>query len=828
MAEQPRRRTTTTTTKPKTKTKKKRRMSGKAWFYGLFFTAVIAIVCGIIGYLLIVLNGERLLEEHGSKLEFGEASIIYDVNGNEISRLYDVLDHREVAEFSEIPDFMKNAIVATEDQRFREHSGLDFWAIGRALVKDVIARSAVEGGSTITQQLAKNVFLSADKTFFRKATEASIAVALEQQLTKDEILTMYLNRIYFGKGIHGVKAAAEFYFGVELEDMKLWQAATLAAMPKAPNRFNPLINPDESMNRRAVVLRLMYDQGYITEAEMKEAQAVVYEVPPNQNAMKSGKYYAYSDFVLNEAMKITGLSEEELRVGGLHIYTSLDPQAQDTMDKEFADPSNFEESKDDQIVQGSMIIIDHRSGEIKAIAGGRDYSSRGWNRVDKMRQPGSAIKPIVAYGPALESGKYFPWSTLKNDQKCFSNYCPQDRWGAAPVSMTQAMKDSRNLAAVWMLNEVGVKQGAAFAEKLGLTLEPDDRNLAMALGGLTRGASPLQMATAYSIMANGGKSVDPHAITKITGKKNWEYKAPPTQQLMSPETAWYLTEMMQAVVEKGGTGARAAIDRPVAGKTGTTQAGIPGYKGNGIKDAWFVGYTPEWTAAVWMGYDKTDVNHLLTKGGGQSAALFAKVMRPALKGVAKDSFKRPNNVKEDKPPITIKNFKAVFSEPDARVMLSWDPVSEKDITYEVYRKESGASDYIRFVDTVTPYTEDMSVFPGVTYDYYVVAYDAATNQRSEPSNVITIAVPEIDIGIPEIPMEPENPTPPPVTPPGEGEQGGEDGNGGENGGEGTDPGTPETPGNTGNPGEGDGEVGLIDPTPPPAGNAGDGVSVGGL
>jgi len=827
MAEQPRRRTTTTTTKPKAKTKKKRRMSGKAWFYGMFFTIVIAIVCGIIGYLLIILNGERLLEEHGSKLEFGEASIIYDVNGNEISRLYDILDHREVADFSEIPQFMKDAIVATEDQRFYEHSGLDFWAIGRALVKDVIARSAVEGGSTITQQLAKNVFLSADKTFFRKATEASIAVALEQQLTKDEILTMYLNRIYFGKGIHGIKAAAEFYFGVELEDMKLWQAATLAAMPKAPNRFNPLVNPDESMNRRAVVLRLMYDQGYITEGEMKEAQAVVYEAPPNQNDMKTGKYYAYSDFVLNEAMKITGLSEEELRVSGLQIYTSLEPQAQDAMDKEFADPTNFEESKDDQLVQGSMIIIDHRSGEIKAIAGGRDYSSRGWNRVDKMRQPGSAIKPIVAYGPALESGKYFPWSTLKNDQKCFSNYCPSDRWGAVPVSMTQAMKDSRNLAAVWMLNEVGVKQGAEFAEKLGLTLEPDDRNLAMALGGLTRGASPLQMATAYSIMANGGKSVDPHAITKITGKKNWEYKAPPSKQLMSPQTAWYLTEMMQAVVEKGGTGARAAIDRPVAGKTGTTQAGIPGYKGNGIKDAWFVGYTPEWTAAVWMGYDKTDVNHLLTKGGGQSAALFAKVMRPAMKGVAKDSFKRPNDVKEDKPPMTIKNFKAEFSETGARVLLSWDPVNEKEITYEVYRKESGASDYIRFVDVVTPYVEDMSVFPGITYDYYVVAYDAATNQRSEPSNVVSLAIPEIDIDIPEIPMEPENPTSPPVTPPDEGNQGGEGGNGG-TGGEGTDPGTPETPGNTGNPGGGEGEGGLVDPTPPPAGNAGEGVSVGGL
>lgn len=831
MAEQPRRRTTTTTTNTNTKTKKKKkkRMSGKAWFYGLFFTIVIGIVCGIIGYLLIVLNGERLLEEHGSKLEFGEASIIYDVNGNEISRLYDILDHREVAEFSEIPEFMRNAIIATEDQRFRDHSGLDFWAIGRALVKDVIARSAVEGGSTITQQLAKNVFLSADKTFFRKATEASIAVALEQQLTKDQILTMYLNRIYFGKGIHGIKAAAEFYFGVELEDMKLWQAATLAAMPKAPNRFNPLINPEESMNRRAVVLRLMYEQDYITEAEMREAQAVVYEAPPNQTDMKDGKYHAYTDFVMEEAMRIMDMSEEELRVGGLHIHTSLDPQAQDAVDKEFADPSNFEESKDEQIVQGSMIIIDHRDGGIKAIAGGRDYSLRGWNRVDKLRQPGSAIKPIVSFGAALETGKYFPWTTLKNDQKCFSNYCPSDYWGAVPVSMTQAIKDSRNLPAVWLLNEVGVKQGAEFAEKLGLKIEPDDRNLAMALGGLTRGASPLQMATAFSVMANGGKSVDPHTITKITGKKSWEYKAPVSKQLMSPETAWYLTEMMQTVVQKGGTGARAAIDRPVAGKTGTTQAGIPGYKGNGIKDAWFVGYTPEWTAAIWMGYDKTDVDHLLTKSGGQiAAALFSKVMRPAMKDVAKDSFKRPNNVKEEKPPVTavVKNFKAEFSETEGRVFLSWDPVDEKDITYEVYRKESGASDYIHFVDALTPYIEDMSVFPGVTYEYYVVAYDAATEQRSERSNVVTVVVPEVDFGIPEIPMEPD-PTPPPVTPPGDGNEGGEDGNNGNEGEENTDPGTSETPGDTGASGNGGGDGGLIDPTPPPMGDISDGVSADG-
>ncbi|MDQ6418110.1 PBP1A family penicillin-binding protein [Paenibacillus sp. LHD-117] len=764
------------------KGKKRKRLSGRAWFYGIFFTVVIGIVCGIIGYLLIILNGERLLEEHGSKLEFGEASIIYDAKGEEISRLYDVMDHREVAEFAEIPEFMRDAIVATEDQRFYEHAGLDFWAIGRAVVKDVIARSAVEGGSTITQQLAKNVFLSADKTFFRKATEASIAVALEQQMTKDEILAMYLNRIYFGKGVHGVKAAADYYFGVELKDLELWQAATLAAMPKAPNRYNPINNPEDSMDRRAVVLQLMYDQKYITQEQMEEAKAVVYEAPAHQEQFKSGSYPAFVDFVIEEAMEVTKLSEEELRVSGLHIYTTLNQQAQQSMDTQFDNADNFEKSKDEQIVQGSMIIIDHRSGEIQALAGGRDYVKKGWNRVTKLRQPGSAIKPIVSYGPALESGDYFPWTELANDKKCFSNYCPTDRWGATPVSMKQAIKDSRNLAAVWMLNQVGIKQGAAFAEKLGIQLEDDDMNLALALGGLTKGASPLQMATAYSVMANGGKSVDPHTITRIEGNQgfNYTYEAPASKQLMSPETAWYLTDMMLSVVEKGGTGSKAAIDRPVAGKTGTTQHGIKGYSGDGIKDAWFVGYTAEWTAAVWMGYDKTDMDHFLKKGGTQSAALFAKIMKPAMQGVGKDSFKRPGGAKENKPPAKVNNFTAVYNPEEVRVDLSWDASPEPDVTYEIFRKELNESEYTRFDSRTTTGVTDMSIFPGMTYDYYVVAYDAKNELASEPSETVRIEVPEVEL--PDIPMEPD-PTDPVdpgdgTTEPGDGNDGGNDGNNG--------------------------------------------------
>ncbi|CAM4430942.1 penicillin-binding protein 2A [Paenibacillus endophyticus] len=751
MAERPNRKTVP-------KQKKKKRISGRKWFYGLFFTAVIAIVCGIIGYLLIILNGERLLTENANKLVFGESSIIYDANNIEIARLSDPNENREIADFSEIPKQMFDAIIATEDQRFREHSGIDFFAIGRAVVKDVIARSAVEGGSTITQQLAKNVFLTADKTFFRKATEASIAVALEQQYTKDEILTMYLNRIFFGKRVHGIKEAAKFYFDTDVDKLELWQVATIAAMPKAPNRYNPIAHPEDSMSRRAVVLKLMFDQGYITAEEMEQAKAVVYEIPENHIERTTDKYPAFVDYVVEEATVAMNLSEEELRIGGFKIYTTLNVEAQNAMDTQFNDDGNFEKSVDERQVEGAMVIINHRNGEIQALTGGRDYVKKGLNRVDVKRQPGSAFKPIIAYGPALESGKYYPWTVLANDKKCYGNYCPTDRWGANPVSMTQAIKDSRNLAAVWMLNQVGLKSGFAFSSKLGIELDAEnDRNLSAALGGLTNGATPMQMATAYSVFANEGKSVDTHSIRKIEGKTNtiYTYKAPASKQLISAETAYYLTEMMQTVVEKGGTGVKAAIGRSLAGKTGTTQHGIKGFRGDGVKDAWFVGYTPEWTASVWMGYDKVDIDHYLKTGSIQAATMFSKVMKPAMKNIAKSSFKKPQGIKEDKPPAAITNFNAVFIPEEMRVQLSWDPYQDGKVTYEVYRKEASESEFIRFVDSLTSTgVDDMSAFPGMTYEYYVVAYDAENDLESAPSSKIKVAIPETEM-IPEIPMEPD-------------------------------------------------------------------------
>lgn len=739
-------------------------MKPRRIFMGLFFMGALLVLCGIIGYFLITLNGEKILKENKDEFNFAEASVVYDREGNQIMKLF-TNENREYVSYPEIPKLVADAFVAVEDKRFREHSGLDFVSIGRAVVKDIIARSAVEGGSTITQQLAKNMFLSHDKTILRKATEASIALALDRNFTKDEILEMYLNRIFFGQRAYGIKAAAELYFGKDdLKELEVWEIATLAGIPKAPSTYNPLSNPEKSKERRAVVLQLMYEQGLITRAQMAEAKEKDYD-PDQAKRPNNTVFMAFVDYAIGEAMELTGLTEEELRLGGYEIHTTLNPNAQTIMEEQFKNDDNFEKSVDEQKVQAAMIIADHRSGEIQAMVGGRDYEKNGWNRVVVPRQPGSSFKPITSYGPALQTGEWFPWSTLRDDKECFNGYCPSDSNRVkyiGPVSMSQAIKESRNLPAVWLLNQIGVATGLEFAKTLGFELSSEDRNLAIALGGLTEGVTPMQMATAYSVFANGGKSVDLHTISLIKNKSGaiaYEYKAPKTKQLMTPQAAWYMTEILQGVTQSGGTGTKAQISgRPVAGKTGTTQHGIPGLSSSANRDVWFVGYTPEWTGAVWMGYDRTDKEHLLKQSSGQAAAFYSKIMSAAMKGLPKSSFQKPTGVKELQPPSGVNGLSAVYVPERGDVQLAWSAVEGGSITYRVYRKEAAEADFKRILDQLDAIaTEDLGIEEGKSYEYYVTAYDASTKLESAASAKVTVEIPVEEITLPDDLNQPEQP-----------------------------------------------------------------------
>ncbi|MDN4617798.1 PBP1A family penicillin-binding protein [Paenibacillus sp. PsM32] len=779
--------------------KKKKKITGKRVFWTLFIVAALGVFCALAGYMFIMVSGEKIYQQNINKLAINGPTQIFDRNGT-------LIQERSVrtgdpVQYDEIPKLLVDAFVATEDRRFFEHQGVDIWSIGRAAVRDVVARSAVEGGSTITQQLAKNVFLNDDKTFFRKATELSIALAIERKMTKEEIITTYLNRIFFGKGAYGIKEASETYFGVtDLNKLKVWQIATLAGLPKAPSRYNPQSNPDLSKERRGVVLQLMADQGYITQAEAKEAAAVDYKYNSSAND-KDKNYEAFIEYAMQEAEDVTGLTSDDLNRGGYKIYTTMDAKAQQNLETSFKNNDLFEKSSDDVPVQGSMVIVNNDTAGIVALLGGRNYNTGNFSRVTSRRQPGSAFKPIISYAPALESGKFNPNSLLSNEKQCFGNYCPTNLHGySSTVTMDEAIQDSINIPAVWTLNQIGIDSGLAFAKSVGFSLTDQDRNLALALGGLSTGTNTLEMAQAYRTFADGGTYTPAYAVKSIVdsgGDEIYKNKAD-TSQVMSKQTANEMTQMLQDVVNDG-TGKRAQINRPVAGKTGTTQHGIEGFRSSANRDAWFVGYTKEWTAAVWMGYDKPDRTHLLNESSGMAAAMFAAVMGPSLEGYPVQQFEAPTPsapveqpVEEEPEPevSAVSGMAASYDKDNQVVALSWKAL-ENASSYTVYRKGSGDGQFTAISSGLSDTSaQDSSAAPGQTYEYYVTA-TMKDGSQSDASDTVQIKVDEAT----ETPAEPEeNPeggvVPPegePTTPPT-----GEEVPGTDNG-TGTDQGTGTTP-----------------------------------
>lgn len=729
--------------------KPKRKSKSKITFGKLMIasgiTAALAIVCALIGYMVIIYNGEKIYAENQDKLIMLEASIIYDANDKEMAVL--ATENRELVEPGAIPPMVANAFIATEDRRFQDHAGVDLWAIGRALVKDIVARSAVEGGSTITQQLAKNMFLNSDKTFFRKGTEMSIALALENNNSKEEILTMYLNRIFFGNRAYGIKAASKVYFGKsDLKELTLDEIATLAAIPKAPSVYNPIRNPERSKERRNVVLKLMYDQGYITEAEKNAAQAKEYVPVPAKNK----EYVAFTDYVLKEAEELYKLDEDKILRGGYKIYTTMVADAQKIVEQSFDNPKLFQKDGPEQKMQGSMVIVNNKDGGIIAMSGGRDYVNKGLNRATVQRQPGSSFKPLIVYAPAIEKGPYQPYSMLKDEETTYAGgYSPRNYDGIykGEVNMFEAVRKSVNAPAVWLLNEIGVGYATGFVKNMGITLDNQDKNLAIALGGLTRGVSPLQMAQAYSAFPNNGMMNKAHAIrTIVDGDGNKTNAKTDRTKVMSPKTAYYMTELMRGVVE-GGTGTAAKMNRPAAGKTGTTQLDLKGLEKNN-RDIWFAGYTPEWSAAVWMGFDKTDAKHyVLPASGPLPAAMFKEVMTKAMAKMPVTSFVKPDGVPDLKePPKAVTNLTAEYVKESKKVVLTWTGEEGNAAgTYQIYRKETkdanAKADFQLLTESPKGVFDDMAIAPGSTYEYYVVPLNTQSSEAGAKSNVVSVAVP---------------------------------------------------------------------------------------
>ncbi|GAW64376.1 multimodular transpeptidase-transglycosylase PBP 2A [Ligilactobacillus acidipiscis DSM 15836] len=547
---------------------------------------------------------------------------------------------------------VSNAVLSSEDRNFYHEYGFSVKGLGRAawlLVKNKLtgANYISGGGSTLTQQLVKNAFLSQEQTFSRKAKEIFIAMQVENDYSKDDILTMYLNNAYFGNGVWGVEDAAQKYFGVHASQLSVPQSATLAGMLSNPGQYNPIDNPQKSRMKRNVVLQTMVENKKITSAEAKEYQATGIVLNDTYQYRSGYKYPYYFDAVINEATKDYGLTEAEIMNKGYKIYTSLNQNQQAKMQSSFADPSLFPSAASDGTkAQAGSIAIDPNTGGVSAVVGGRSGSHvfRGYNRgTGLIRSPGSTIKPLAVYTPAIESGYHYDSKVEDKLQPYGKNDYTPHNWDdqyAGEMRMYQALALSKNTSAVWLLNKIGVQKGFRSVEKFGIPLDKSDENLSLALGGLKKGVSPYQMASAYTAFANSGVRKDPHFITKIVdseGKTVVDNTRIKSKHVMSKRVAKQMTSMMMDVYNNGTGQSAKPYGYTIAGKTGSTES-TSAENGNGDdNDKWYIGYTPDVVVATWIGFDSTKYS-IANVGTNAGSALFKSEMEGILPYTAQTSF----------------------------------------------------------------------------------------------------------------------------------------------------------------------------------------------
>ena len=555
-----------------------------------------------------------------------ETLLVKDRDGAVVSRLY-LHENRVSIGIDTLPDHVKNAFLAAEDARFYSHPGFDLIRIAGAALHDLRAGSYVEGASTITQQLIKLTHLSSEKTLDRKVDEAILSYRLEQLLTKDEILSCYLNRVYFGGGYYGVEAAAEGYFGVHASELTLAQSALLAGVLKSPATYAPHLRPEASVGRRGVILDLMVEYGMIGAQEAAQAKTEPLNLVPDTQKQK---HNSYIDLVLTDACRLLGCDLNTLLTSGYTIETALDPDAQRIAESAFQNDAYFP-IYGDESAEGALVLIDAKTGGVSAIVGGRDSSiALGFNRATRIRrQPGSAIKPILVYAPALEAG-YTAASMLLDDAMEFGDYTPRNANGryAGWITMREAVTRSLNLPAVSLFRELGVARCKSFAARFGIPFDVRDDSLTLALGGFTYGVSPYRLCGAYAALAGGGVYRPPYVVARITDRAGTELfrHVPEEARVMSEGNAFILTSLLESVAESGTASMLSAIQIPLAAKTGT----VGDETGN--RDIWLACYNPDYAAVVWMGFDDTSDGRCLPKdsGGGTYPAMLLSEVFSAL------------------------------------------------------------------------------------------------------------------------------------------------------------------------------------------------------
>ncbi len=561
-----------------------------------------------------------------------ETSYIYDINGTLLYSLHDEAN-REVVDIGEMSPHLSRAVLAIEDSYFYSHNGINPSSVGRAVLANFQAGSTVEGGSTITMQLVKNLFLTPERAISRKVAEAVLALRLEQIFTKDEILEMYLNQVYWGHNNYGAETAAQSYFNKSAQDLTLPEAAMMAGLIQAPEDYSPFNNYEYTKQRQIVVLNRMYQLGWITAEEEAAAKAAPLLVGEIKSFRSSISPYV-TEAAVQELKQRFG--NESVLKGGMRVQTTVDLNLQHLAEETVLDHHNRLRGVADQM---SLVAIDPRTHFVKAMVGGVNYQESQFNRaIQAYRQPGSAFKPFVYY-VALASGRYTPTSTIADTPVSYPDgykyYTPKnyDSSFMGNIPLRTALELSRNVPAVKLGQEVGVNQIIELCRTLGIK-SPMQPVTSLPLGAVD--LTPMEMAGAYATFASNGWYSEPTFIVQVTDSTGNVLldNTPRPQLVLDPWAAASLTDMLQGVIARG-TGKRAQIDRPAAGKTGTTDS---------QRDVWFVGYVPQMATAVWIGNDNyAPIRGYNATGGGYAAPVWQDFMQRALVDVPPEAFKRPSD-----------------------------------------------------------------------------------------------------------------------------------------------------------------------------------------
>ncbi len=649
--------TTNTTGAPSSAPKKRRRRkrSKYSWIFTtlkvMFLVAIIgAVAAGVYIYSMIDFSfGDDL-----SSMNLSMSSKVYytDASGNAVQySQFDGSEKRVWVPINKMPPNLKNAFVAIEDQRFFKHSGVDIKRTLSATINYLVKGDSSYGGSTITQQLVKNITSDNERTKDRKIREMLRALVLETKMSKEQILEMYMNTIYLSQGTNGVEAAANVYFSKNVSELTLAECAAIAGITQYPSRYDPITQPEANKQKRKLVLDKMLELDYITKAEHKEAINEELKI----NIGKTGNSRIQSYFLdhlfeeLQNDLVAKGYTKEfaanMIYNGGLKIYCTVDPHVQSVMEDYFESDPRFPTLGGSTLPQGAMVISDPKTGEIKGIVGGRGAKdiNRGLNRATQSkRQPGSSIKPIAVYAPAIDLGLITKSTSVDDSPLKIGEWTPKNANDdfRGYVSVETAVTYSYNIPAVRILEEVGVDRSYDYLKnKLHMTslIDSKDKDYAtLALGGLTNGVTVMEMNGAYSALANGGEYIEPHAYTKVydvEGKLILD-KNPKKERAFKKSTAYLMSSILKNVVSIG-TGAGAQIPNiDTCGKTGTT---------DNNKDRWFVGYTPYYCGSVWFGYDSPKV---ISAGTNPALVIWRDIMKEIHDGLGAKSFSKPAEIVE--------------------------------------------------------------------------------------------------------------------------------------------------------------------------------------